>query len=153
MKRVFTTNWQIYQAGLHSSSKPKLQRDISEKASTLGSQRNRVFQKFLLEAVDEGLSSLGDSSKKAVYFYLEKAFKIKKQNIPNKIDEFTDAIERIFGHGAKVLEIQIMKKLYEKIGSDFAYFPETDELLFSKYIEVAKYACVSLETRSRILQP
>jgi dTDP-glucose pyrophosphorylase len=121
--------------------------------SNLESQRDRVFQKFLLEAVDEGLSSLGDSSKKAVYFYLEKVFKIKKQNIPNKINEFTDAIERIFGHGAKVLEIQIMKHLYEKIGEDFEYFPETAELLFSEYVEAARYACVCLETRSRTFQP
>jgi len=140
MKRVFTTNWHIYRVCLLSISAPKVQRDISEKGSTLESPpRNHDFKKLLLEAVDEGLSSLGDSAKRAIYFYLEKTFKIKKQEIPNKIDEFTNAIEKIFGHGAKLIEIQIMKHLYEKVGNDFEYFPEKNDLLFTEYVEAAKY--------------
>lgn len=140
MKRVFTTNWHIYRVCLLSISTSKVQCDISEKGSTLESPpRNRDFKKLLLEAVDEGLSSLGDSAKRAIYFYLEKTFKIKKQEIPNKIDEFTNAIEKIFGHGAKLIEIQIMKHLYEKVGNDFGYFPEKNDLLFTEYVEAAKY--------------
>jgi len=105
-------------------------------------QYDRDFKKLLLEAVDEGLSSLGDSAKKAIYFSLENTFTIKKQDIPNKIEEFTEAIEKIFGHGAKILEISIMKHLYEKVGNDFEYFPERDVLLFSKYVEAACVACM-----------
>jgi len=108
--------------------------------STLESlSRNRGFKKLLLEAVDEGLSSLGDSAKQAIYVYLEKNFKIKKQDIPNKINEFTNAIEKIFGDGAKFLEIQTMRHLYEKVGHDFEYFPEKDDLLFTEYVEAASY--------------
>lgn len=103
--------------------------------STLELLRDRAFKKLLLEAVDEALSSLGDSSKQAIYFYLEETFKIKRQSIPNKIEEFTNAIEKIFGRGAKVLEVQIMKYLYEKVGRDFEYFPEKDDLLFIEYVE------------------
>ena len=135
MKRVFTTNWHIYRACLHSISEPKLQLDISEKVSTLESLRNRGFKKLLLEAVDEGLSFLGDSSTQAIFLHLEKTFKIKKQDIPNKIEEFTNALEKIFGPGAQLLEIQIMKYLYEKVGHDFEYFPEKDELLFTEYVK------------------
>lgn len=98
---------------------------------------NRDFKRLLLEAIDEGLSSLGDSSEQAIYFYLEKTYAIKKQDIPNKIEEFTDAIRKIFGQGAKFLEIQILKHLYEKVGHDFRYFPEKDNLLFTEYIEAA----------------
>jgi len=107
------------------------------KSTTLEAPRNRDFKKLLLEAVDEVLSLLGDSSKHAIYFYLEKKFTIKKQDIPNKIQEFANALENIFGHGAKVLEIQIMKQLYEKVGHDFTYFPEKDDLLFTEYVEAA----------------
>jgi hypothetical protein len=67
--------------------------------------------------------------------HLEKNFKIKKQDIPNKFEEFTNALEEIFGPGAKLLEIQIIKHLYEKVGNDFEYFPEKDELLFTDYVE------------------
>ena len=147
MKRVFTTNWHIYRVCLDSISEPKLQHDIGEEGFTLESSRDRGFKKLLLEAVDEGLSSLGNSSKQAIYFHLEKTFKIKKQDIPNRIEEFTNAIEKIFGHGAKILEIQIMKLLYEKVGHDFEYFPEKDELLFTEYVSAIKVACLHAHTQ------
>ena len=103
--------------------------------------RNRIFKKLLLEAVDEALSSLGTSSKH-IYFHLEKEFNINKQNIPHKIEEFTNAIEKTFGPGARVLEIQIMKRLYEKVGP-FKHFPERN-LTFIEYVEAAGYLCASL---------
>ncbi|HLE75381.1 MAG TPA: hypothetical protein VI864_04970 [Candidatus Bathyarchaeia archaeon] len=74
------------------------------------------FEKFLLEAVDEGLASLGESSKQAIYFHIEKTFNIQKQEIPNRIEAFTCAIEKIFGLGATFLESLILKGLYEKAG-------------------------------------
>lgn len=95
------------------------------------------FDKLLLEAVDEALSSLGDSSKQAIYFCLEKNFAIKRQDIPDKIQELANALENILGGGAKILEIQIMKHIYEKVGNGFKYFPEKDELLFTEYVEAA----------------
>jgi len=99
--------------------------------------RNRSFEKLLLEAVDEGLSSLGDSSKRVIYFHLENTFKINRQDIPYKIEEFAEAIEKIFGLGAKFIEISIMKCLYEKIGSVFEY-PEHKDLVFTEYVASVK---------------
>lgn len=111
--------------------------------SILESQRSCDFKKLLLEAVDATLSPLGDSSKQAIYFHLEKNFTIKKQDIPNKIEEFTNAIEEIFGDGAKILEIEMIKHLYMKGGSSFEYSPAKDELLFVEYIDaVRKHVCV-----------
>jgi hypothetical protein len=77
---------------------------------------NVEFEKLLLEAVDEGLASIGESSKQAIYFHLEKDFKIKKQEIPRKIEAFILAVEKIFGIGANFLEALILKALYEKTG-------------------------------------
>jgi hypothetical protein len=95
------------------------------------------FDKLLLEAVDEGLSSLGESSKQAIYFHLEKTFSIKKQQIPEKIADFAQAIHRIFGLGANFLEILIIKRLYEKIGVVFELV-DAEELALAKYVTVAK---------------
>lgn len=99
--------------------------------------QNHNFEKLLLEAVDEGLSSLGESSKQAIYFHLEKGFNIKKQEIPFKIEAFASAIEKIFGLGANFLEILIMKRLYEKLGGVFEWEEPTD-FVFAEYVALAK---------------
>ena len=93
---------------------------------------------LLLEAVDEALSSLGDSGKQAVYFHLKKSFNIEKRDIPHKIEKFTDAIEKTFGLGSKFLEILIMKHLYEKIGQVFEYDKEQKDLVLIEYVAAAK---------------
>ncbi len=84
---------------MHKGSKPKLS-----------------FNKILLEAIDEALSSLGESVKTSIYFHLEETFNIKRREIPLRINDFSNALERIFGIGARHLEILFMKNLYAKIG-------------------------------------
>jgi hypothetical protein len=100
--------------------------------------RSHSFEKLLLEVVDEVFSSLGDSAERAIYLSLAKTFHIKKQAIPRRINEFANAIEEIFGLGGKLIEIQIMKRLYEKVGQSFEYFPEQDALVFAEYVEAVK---------------
>jgi len=97
----------------------------------------RDFEKLLLEAVDEALCSLGESAKQAIYFHLEKSFNIKRQEIPNKIVAFSEAIEKILGLGANFVEILIMKRLYEKIGGVFEWHESTN-FAFTEYVAVAK---------------
>jgi hypothetical protein len=96
----------------------------------------RDFERLLLEAVDEQLTSLGESSKQALYFHLERGFNIKKQEIPEKTEAFVDAMERIFGQGADYLEILIMKRLHSKIGLDVRL--SAPNLTFIEYVEAAK---------------
>ena len=95
------------------------------------------FEKLLLEAVDEGLASLGESSKQAIYFHLERSFNVKKKEVPHKIETFAKAIEKIFGLGANFLEILIAKKLYEKVGGVFEWH-ESTEFAFTMYVAAAK---------------
>jgi len=77
------------------------------------------FEELLVEAVDDGLSVLGDSAKQSIYYHLEKSFNVKKEEIPGRMTAFTQAIENIFGVGANFIEILIMKKLNEKVGGSF----------------------------------
>ncbi len=74
------------------------------------------FENILLEAVDQGLSALGDSSKLSIYFYLEKNYGIKRQDIPQKTEAFVSAVEKLFGPGAKFIETLVSKGLCEKAG-------------------------------------
>ncbi len=98
------------------------------------------FEELLLEAIDEELSLLGESSKVAIYFHLEKTFKIERREIPYRIEEFTDAIERMFGTGAKLVEIRIMKSLFKKVGCTFKSYQSSANLDFTEYIAAIKLA-------------
>jgi hypothetical protein len=108
----------------------------------------RDFEKILIEAVDEGLSSLGESSKKAVYFHLDKNFNIKKQEIPEKIEAFAGAVENIFGFGANFLEIAIMRQLHAKV-SQGAKWHISKDLTFTEYVSVAKHSLLGKKEPKR----
>jgi len=96
------------------------------------------FDQMLLEAIDQGLSGLGGAGKASIYIHLEGLYNIRKQEIPNKLDDFSNALQRIFGLGARHLEILIMKNLHEKVGClcklDNPSWLAPD-LTFTKYIE------------------
>lgn len=74
------------------------------------------YQKILLEAIDEGLTILGDSGKHMVFFYLERNYSIRKHDIPKNPEAFIDGLEKIFGSGASVLEKMILKCMCSKLG-------------------------------------
>ena len=148
---VFTTNWYLYKTYLHPNHKtPKTQNSKtltnifgskvggSKPEKLDGENKTPNFEDVLLEAVDEGLSLLGKSSKQALYFYLEKTFKMNKRDIPYRIEEFTDAVEKIFGRGARILEIQIMKCLFKKVGYTFKHYSKRQDLTFNEYVTAMK---------------
>ena len=120
---VFTTNWYLYKTHFG----PKIE----------GEKKTLIFEEFLLEAIDEGLSVLGESAKQAVYCHLGKTFKMNRRDIPYRLEEFTDAIEGIFGAGAKILEIQIMKCLFKKVGYTFKNYPRPKDLKLTEYVTAA----------------
>ena len=102
---------------------------------------SKKFEVVLLETLDEALSTLGETVKKTIYFHLQHKFLIARQEIPYKIDDFSDAIEQIFGSGARTLEILIMTKLHQKIRSRYRWEGPNwlvPELTFSQYVELMK---------------
>ena len=96
------------------------------------------LEELVLESIDECLSSIGEECKKSIYFHLEIGYKLNKQEIPFRIKDFSEAIENIFGIGAKILEIQILKILFKKMGYINPKFYCWENLDFTHYIEAAK---------------
>ena len=90
---------------------------MQKKANEPLKKKNQVkpFDQILLEAIDEALLSLGENVKISIYFHLDDLFKIKKQEIPFRIDDFSRALTQIFGSGAQSLEIMFMKSLHSKL--------------------------------------
>ena len=75
-----------------------------------------------------------DSCKQALYFHLKDGYSISKQGIPYRIEEFAIAIERIFGPGAKLIEIEIMKALFAMV-QDFKCAAKQEDLSFTDYVK------------------
>lgn len=73
------------------------------------------FNEYLIQSVDEALTSLGKPVKNTIYFQLENNFNIPKKEIPNQIKEFTNIMHKILGLGASPLEIRFMNNLNSKI--------------------------------------
>ncbi len=91
--------------------------------------------------MDEAFSSLGESVKASIYFHLEHKFILPKQDIPYRIDDFSDALERIFGMATKYLEILIMQKLHDKITCFYQWNGPrwlVPDLTFMQYVELLR---------------
>lgn len=100
-------------------------------------KKEKSFDEILIKAVDEALASLGESARQSIYFHLQDKFRITKKDIPNRLEEFAEGLEKIFGLGAHFIEILIMKNLFEKTGQPLEW-NESKELVFTDYVKVAK---------------
>jgi hypothetical protein len=66
---------------------------------------------------------------------------LDKEEIPDKIETFSYALEKIFGIGARYLEVLVMRTLHDKIGEINKSSPKSEstlELTFQNYIENMK---------------
>ena len=105
------------------------------------SSHARKFENVVLNSIDAAFSSLGENVKRTIYFHLDHNFMIAKKDIPYKIDEFSDALEQIFGLGARHLELLIMKNLHERVECSYKWEgPKwlVPDLTFRKYVHLLK---------------
>jgi len=108
------------------------------------------FQRIIQEAVDETFLSLGKKTEQSIYSQLKGKFKVVKEDIPLHIEEFATALEEILGPGALLLEIEMMKRLHDKVGPGFKYHTGNDSLTFPEYL-VAIRVFLSLCTSEKSL--
>ena len=98
-----------------------------------------------MEAIDEALSSLGESVKQSIYFHIENKF-VARNEIPENIGDFQGGLEKIFGAGAQFIEILIMKNLHAKIGITITVEAKDKQLEFVKYVDAAKQSFLEKKT-------
>jgi hypothetical protein len=79
----------------------------------------KKFDDALLKAVDFAFNSLGRSCKQALYFHLKKTFHVGRREIPEKVEEFDNALKLIFKDGAIFLERLILDELCEGLEVKF----------------------------------
>jgi hypothetical protein len=97
--------------------------------------RQVKFRKLMLEAMDEGLLVIGEKGRQAIYIHLEVRKGLKKQESPDKVEEFSRALHEIFGNGSYVIEKIILRHLYLSLGLEFR---EKQGTSFNDYVIDAK---------------
>ena len=100
-----------------------------------------TFHKVLLETIEEAFSSLGELVEAKIFCTLEKSFGIKRSEIPYRIEDFSDALEKIFGLGALYLEISVIKRLHIRFATEYKWdAPKwiVQELTFREYVNMLK---------------
>ncbi len=78
---------------------------------------------------------LGDEPRQAVYQYLATIHSLQKENIPQKLEDFSQGMKKALGGASSVLQKVMLKKLFQKIGSTFK---EAQEFDFVDYVKEAE---------------
>jgi len=114
------------------------------------------FDKTLLEAVDHALLALGESPRKAIYYHLDKRFKLPREDIPEDTEKFTQALSTIFGPGADVIAKLVVKNLYSKLNMNFedkTGFEIVDYISLAREIAKREQQRLSVSKRKRRRSP
>jgi hypothetical protein len=112
---------------------------VSGAGRLISEKKAEKFEDLLLDAIDEALMLLGEEVKKSLYLHLAHDLLVAKQDIPDRISDFSDALERIFGIGARQLELLIMQKLQQKISASYKWEGPSwliPDLTFVKYVQL-----------------
>ena len=98
-------------------------------------KKSNDVKEIFKKSVQKVFHSLGISSN--LYFILENRYNIKPYDYLQNIDEFIAALENVFGLGATLLKIKIMKELYDEIGNNKIIFTKSDKFpTFSEYVKI-----------------
>jgi hypothetical protein len=89
----------------------------------------------LLEAVDFGLLVPGETVRATIYERLETVYGIKREEIPEKLPAFHQALRELVGSVANVLERVIAKNLYSRLGLSFV---KHEDWTLVDYVDHAK---------------
>jgi len=96
------------------------------------------FNEVLLKAVDDGLAMLGETVRHAIYYHVERSSRIKREEIPERLETFHRALEDLLRAGGNVVEKMIARSLYGKLGLDFEEHENWTLVDYVSYTKKAK---------------
>jgi hypothetical protein len=101
--------------------------------SLIDDQSETDFEAAVGQAVNDIFSALGENTKQAIYRHLKKTYGLSKDEIPNKIEVFSKAMEETLGSAGKLIEIKIIEKLHSQY-MNFHFAPKNGKLDFVEYV-------------------
>lgn len=94
------------------------------------------FPSLLLASLDDVIREvLGERPLKAVFSSLKRSFHIKREEIPERLDDFQKALEELFGNGAPVITRAVARRLCRRL--EIPYYERSD-YDFKMYVEDCK---------------
>ena len=109
-------------------------------ASTVKERKQQVasVDSELLDIIDKILSTLGSDSKQTIYWYLEQKYELRRENIPSRLQSFSEAMLQIFGIPAsKLLETRIIEMVGRKY-PEFTYVPKKESPNLAEFVSSLK---------------
>jgi hypothetical protein len=83
-------------------------------------EKKKKLNKLIVNTVDEELKKIfGETATLIIYGYLENNLSLKRKKIPERIELFSQGLEKFFGSGAYMLEKTILTDLYSSFGFNF----------------------------------
>jgi len=75
-------------------------------------------REMLIQAIEQGLSVLGDTVTRVIFYNLEKRFSLTRDHIVERPDKLANALEAMFGSGSATLERMIINSVCDTVGMD-----------------------------------
>jgi len=96
----------------------------NEDWDAIGPKPHTNFNYLLLESIDEALADLvGRRSRDQIYDHLATQYRYGREEIPMKIIEFCEFLEKVFQSGSKTVGRTIIRRLCERLGYEFVNVP------------------------------
>ena len=82
--------------------------------------RKIEFEKSILRAIDLQLKQVfGETATMIIYSYLQTTLSLQQEDIPAKLEIFTDGLNKFLSSGAIAVERVILENLYCELGREF----------------------------------
>jgi hypothetical protein len=82
-------------------------------------KKNKLGE-LLIKSVDEALKEIfGETGARIIYDYLREKYSLKREEIPERLEDFENGLEKILSSGAWVTERMALKNLYSNFGLEY----------------------------------
>ena len=80
-----------------------------------------MFNKLLLGSIDEGFKEIfGEVATEIIYKYLRDKYSLKREDIPEKLEVFSEGVEAFFNSSAAwIVERNVLKNFYSSFGLQY----------------------------------
>jgi hypothetical protein len=93
------------------------------------------FDDVLLKALDDGLLVFGSQVRDVIYEILMKRSRVRRDELPRRLDAFCGFLKEVSGSGAKIIEVTVAKSLYDRLRLNF---DQRDDWTLVEYVDHAR---------------